>query len=93
MEPTYKRFMLAIDVSGSMTCSIPGTRVVTCREAAGAMAMVTGNHHRLSPLIFFSLLARTERNCRVMGFSDQLVPININPDLSLHHVTAKMSNV
>ena len=40
VEPTGKRIMLALDVSGSMGASIAGLNV-TCREASAAMAMVT----------------------------------------------------
>lgn len=42
VPPTGKRFLLAIDVSGSMCCSVMGSNVITCRDASGAMAMVTG---------------------------------------------------
>jgi 60 kDa SS-A/Ro ribonucleoprotein len=40
IEPTGKRIMLALDVSGSMACAM-GTAPITCREAAAAMAMAT----------------------------------------------------
>lgn len=42
VEPTGKRFLLALDVSGSMTCPVMGSRVISCRDASAAMAMVTG---------------------------------------------------
>ena len=41
-EPTGKRFLLAVDVSGSMQCAVMGSRVVTACMASTAMAMVTG---------------------------------------------------
>lgn len=48
VEPTGKRVMLALDVSGSMTYPMAGT-VLSCREASAAMAMVTAavepDHH------------------------------------------------
>jgi 60 kDa SS-A/Ro ribonucleoprotein len=40
VEPTGKRIMLALDVSGSMTSSMGGSPL-TCREASAAMALVT----------------------------------------------------
>lgn len=40
VEPTGKRLMLALDVSGSMTQSVSGLPL-TCREASAALALVT----------------------------------------------------
>jgi 60 kDa SS-A/Ro ribonucleoprotein len=42
VEPTGKNVMLALDVSGSMSAHIGGTSL-SCREAAGAMALITAN--------------------------------------------------
>ncbi len=39
--PTNKRYLLAVDVSGSMHCHVIGTPSVTCMDAAAAMMMVT----------------------------------------------------
>lgn len=38
---TGKRVMLALDVSGSMTCRVNGMEYLDCREASAAMALVT----------------------------------------------------
>jgi 60 kDa SS-A/Ro ribonucleoprotein len=53
VEPTGKRTLLALDVSGSMTVPISGMPL-TAREASAAMAMVT---------------ARTEPQYEVLGFT------------------------
>jgi len=53
VQPTGKRTLLALDVSGSMGSAIANT-MLSCREAAAAMAMVT---------------ARTEPNYAVVAFS------------------------
>jgi 60 kDa SS-A/Ro ribonucleoprotein len=53
IEPTGKRYMLALDISGSMGTSISGTSL-SCREAAAAMAMAT---------------ARSEKDYCVVGFT------------------------
>jgi 60 kDa SS-A/Ro ribonucleoprotein len=42
VEPTGKRLLLALDVSGSMSASIAGTGL-SCREACAALALVTAN--------------------------------------------------
>ncbi|MHC4311230.1 MAG: TROVE domain-containing protein [Planctomycetota bacterium] len=52
VEPTGKRTMLSLDVSGSMTSGIVGLPL-SCRDASGAMAMVT---------------ARVEPNYLINGF-------------------------
>jgi 60 kDa SS-A/Ro ribonucleoprotein len=38
---TGRRVMLALDVSGSMTCGVGGMPCLSCREASAAMALVT----------------------------------------------------
>lgn len=79
VEPSGKRFLLAIDVSGSMTgYNVLGSTSVDCRVASAAMAMVT---------------ARTEANYHMVGFSHHLVPININAKMSLTDVCHTISRV
>lgn len=53
VEPTGKRTMLALDVSGSMEAAISGLPL-TCREASAALALVT---------------AATEPNHMIVGFT------------------------
>ena len=55
-----------------------GSRVVTCRDASAAMAMVT---------------ARVESRFHILGFSHKLVPLAINPSMSLQDVVKTISNV
>jgi 60 kDa SS-A/Ro ribonucleoprotein len=76
VEPTGKRTLLALDVSGSMRATIAGT-TLTAREGGAAMALIT---------------ARTEPNVHTIAFSDgaqQLyrgwsaggrVQVGLNPD-------------
>jgi 60 kDa SS-A/Ro ribonucleoprotein len=54
IEPTGKRFMLGLDVSGSMGCPM-GDSGITCAEGTAVMAMVT---------------ARLEKNSYVHGFAE-----------------------
>ena len=53
IEPTGKRILLALDVSGSMSAPIAGTSL-SCRDATAALAMVT---------------ARTEANWHCIAFT------------------------
>jgi 60 kDa SS-A/Ro ribonucleoprotein len=70
VEPTGKRILLALDVSGSMSCSV-GDNGITARELAACLAMVT---------------MRTEKNWYVTGFSDTLSALGLTPNMSLREV-------
>ena len=69
VEPTHKRIMYALDVSGSMThASVCGIETMTASQVAVAMSMV---------------LAAKEPNHVVMGFADKFKDLCISPDYSL----------
>lgn len=77
VEPTGKKFLVAIDVSGSMNVSLTNSPAVTARDAAAAMAM---------------MVVRTEKteNCTVIPFShNEPKPMDINPTDKLLDVHAK----
>jgi len=78
VQPTGKRHLLAIDVSGSMNCPCVGSTALTCNLAAAAMMMVT---------------VRTEENCDIVAFSHRLVPLNINKSDDLPTVIKKTSEL
>lgn len=71
VEPTGKRVLLAIDVSGSMNCPVVGNASVTAREASAAMMMLT---------------ARVESDFEIVAFSHGLSKLNINSNDSLQRV-------
>ncbi|KAK3606060.1 hypothetical protein CHS0354_006404 [Potamilus streckersoni] len=77
VEPTGKRYMLAVDVSGSMSVPCMGTESITCRDAASAMMMVT---------------LRTEEHCKVFAFSHDLRPVSISKEDRLDKIIDKLSN-
>jgi 60 kDa SS-A/Ro ribonucleoprotein len=54
VEPSGKNILLALDVSGSMSCAIPGAPLLSCAEGTAIMAMVT---------------ARTEPWTEIRGFT------------------------
>ena len=73
VEPTKKRTLLALDVSGSMsTGMIAGIEGLTPREGSAAMAMVT---------------AHTEPYHHFIGFGHELVPLKITSKMDLLRVT------
>lgn len=90
VEPTGKRTMLALDVSGSMTAPVSGLPL-TCREATAALALVT---------------AATEPNHMVVGFTAgggggwgfrgheaALTPLAISPRQRLDDAIRTVSNL
>jgi 60 kDa SS-A/Ro ribonucleoprotein len=67
--PTNKRYLLALDVSGSMTCStVCGVECLTACEVSAAMSMI---------------IAAAEPHCDVMGFANRFKPLNVRPDRPL----------
>lgn len=87
VEPTKKRTLLALDVSGSMTSAVAGMPL-TCREASAAMALVT---------------AATEPSWAAVGFtgnggfrsrsSTALTPLDISPRRRLDDNVRAISNL
>jgi len=76
--PTGKRFVLGLDVSGSMGFSRIAGMSITPREAAAAMAMVA---------------VRTEPLCRTMAFGHQFHSLDIKPTDSLDDALRKCSGL
>lgn len=77
VEPTEKRFYLALDVSGSMSSYINNS-FLSCREATAALAMVT---------------LKTEPYTIIKGFCSKLVDLGINESMDLDRVTKKISRL
>lgn len=77
VEPSGKRHLLALDVSGSMGANLMGSPL-SAREASAAMALVT---------------AATEPKTHFVGFSSRLVDIDISPKMRLDEATRKISRI
>ncbi|XP_053373251.1 RNA-binding protein RO60-like [Mercenaria mercenaria] len=78
VEPTGKKYYLAVDVSGSMSQPVLGSTNIHCATAAAAMLMVT---------------ARTENDCIIKGFSHKLVDIGVDVTDSIDIVQKKMDQI
>ncbi|XP_064624704.1 RNA-binding protein Ro60-like [Lineus longissimus] len=78
VEPTNKRHLLAVDVSGSMSCAISGTVGISCATASACLSMVT---------------ARTESNFEVVAFSHKLTSVNITQRMTLNQVTKTFNRI
>ncbi|OCT85415.1 60 kDa SS-A/Ro ribonucleoprotein isoform X1 [Xenopus laevis] len=77
VEPTGKRFLLAIDVSASMNQRVLGS-ILNASVVAAAMCM---------------LVARTEKDSHMVAFSDEMLPCPITVNMLLHEVVEKMSDI
>lgn len=73
-EPTGKRFMIGVDVSGSMGVQIAGMPISSA-EAAGALSLVTAN---------------IENETHIVGFKSSVVDLGISPSMSLPDVNRRM---
>lgn len=79
LVPTGKRYLLALDVSGSMTSgTLAGLPGVSPRLGSAAMAMVT---------------TKTEKHTHLLGFSHQLVDLGITSKQSLDEVVSRIERV
>jgi len=78
LTATNKRFLLGIDVSGSMTFHNINNSPVTCAMAAGCMAMVA---------------YRTEPQAYAFGFGSTFHDLGILPNDGLQTVLKKISNL
>ncbi|MBV9867629.1 MAG: TROVE domain-containing protein [Abitibacteriaceae bacterium] len=79
VTPTNKRLVLALDVSGSMTCgAIAGVPGLTPRVASAAMALIT---------------AATESSYQIMGFSTKFMSLKITPRQRLDDALKVVDNL
>lgn len=74
IEPTGQKHLLGIDISSSMSCRCSATEILSCAEAAAAMAMVA---------------FRTEPQAYAFGFAHQFRDLGITPKDALGDVLAK----
>lgn len=78
VPPTGKRFLLGMDVSGSMSMSGIAGSSLTAAEGAAAMAMAT---------------LRTELDVTPMAFCDRFVPLAIDRSMRLDEVLRRTANM
>lgn len=79
LEPTGKRHLIALDVSGSMSVNvIPGSDFITAAMVSAAMSMA---------------LLRKERYTKVVAFSDRLIEAPIDRDMDISTVIEKLENI
>ncbi|XP_060058461.1 RNA-binding protein RO60-like [Erinaceus europaeus] len=77
IEPTGKRFLLAVDVSASMNQRVLGS-VLNASTVAAAMSMV---------------VTRTEKESYIVAFSDEMVPCPFTVEMTLQQVLMTMNQI
>lgn len=88
-EPTGKRIMLALDVSGSMTASIMGSPL-SCRDASAALALITmATEHNTMTVGFTSNSGRRSLSRNQAGLTE----LNISPRQRLDDVVRSISGL
>ena len=94
VEPTGKRHLLALDVSGSMGAQFGGS-VLTCREATAALALVTMAVEPATHVVGFTSAGHHERRFGGLygGASTELTPLTISPRQSLADAVAAVSGL
>ena len=95
VEPTNKRVLLALDVSGSMGAPLHGMPYLSCREASAAMALVSAAvepNHRIVAFTkgsYPSMWSRTHGSLYDTG----LTPLSISPRQRLDDVVQQIANI
>jgi 60 kDa SS-A/Ro ribonucleoprotein len=90
VEPTGQNWLLALDVSGSMSSPISGT-ALSCREGAAAMALVTARVEPAHEIIGFTSGGTNKFSCgkgkwSSMGYGNGVSKLDISPKMSLEKV-------
>jgi 60 kDa SS-A/Ro ribonucleoprotein len=97
VEPTGKRLLLALDVSGSMTCGeVAGVPGLTPRDASAALALVTAaTESRYEVVGFFTGKGGYRKQGRPVwdGYTDGLTPLAIGPRQRLDDAVKTVSDL
>lgn len=91
VEPTGLRWLLALDVSGSMGSHYIAGSTLTAREASAALALVTANCESEHHIVGFTNTGR--RRSMHAGYSCGLTPVDITPRQRLTDAVRTVSNI
>lgn len=95
VEPSGKRLLLALDVSGSMTAPILGTSL-SAREAAAAIALVTLATEPATHVVGFTAWgfnAWHKHGGRRYGYETAISPLPLSPRQRLTDAVASVANL
>jgi 60 kDa SS-A/Ro ribonucleoprotein len=88
VEPTGRRVLLALDVSGSMGASRIAGTTLTPREGSAAMALMTAATEANSHIVGF-----TAATGRMAGGTSVLTPLNLSPSMRLDDAVRAVSGL
>ena len=92
IEPTGKRWLLALDVSGSMDSgSIAGVPGLSPRVASSALALVTAKVESLHHIIAFTANGECRGDSMHTGYPSGITPLTISPRQRLDDVVKLVS--
>jgi 60 kDa SS-A/Ro ribonucleoprotein len=89
VEPTGKRLLLAIDVSGSMTTYERGYNSFGLTTQVQGLAGVPALSPRIAAAVCAMVTARVEDDYEILGFSHQLIDLKISGNDSLEDAMKK----
>jgi 60 kDa SS-A/Ro ribonucleoprotein len=78
VEPTGQRYLIGLDISGSMGYTMAAGSPITCREAGAALA---------------TIIKRTEPWCETLGFSHTLVNLGLGTTETVRDFVQRTSNL
>lgn len=98
VEPTGKRLCLGLDVSGSMCSQVSGLPI-SCREAVGALALVTANVEDMYEMVGFTsggpgFVQMTNRSRGYWGGGGSgITPLTLSPRMRLDQAADYMAGL
>lgn len=92
VQPTGKRFYIALDVSGSMGIGQVASTPLTPCEAAAALAMVTMRTEQQWHVVGFTNGDRPSMHSR-MGYNSGITDLALNPSMNLDAAVRYTSNL
>ena len=96
VEPTGKRLLLALDVSGSMVATIGGIPGLSAREASAAMALVTLASDSDAEVVGFHAGRggwTARKRGRFAGRADGLTPLPLSPRQRLDDAVQRVADL
>ncbi len=96
VEPTRKRLLLALDVSGSMVATIGGIPGLSAREASAAMALVTLASDSDAQVVGFHAGRggwTARKRGRFAGRADGLTPLPLSPRQRLDDAVRRVADL
>jgi 60 kDa SS-A/Ro ribonucleoprotein len=96
VEPTGKRLLLALDVSGSMVATIGGIPGLSAREASAAMALVTLASDSDAEVVGFHAGRggwTARKQGRFAGHADGLTPLPLSPRQRLDDAVRRVADL